>query len=119
MTTGQRIKDLRKECGYSRVALAEKLNMPHTTLRNYENGDREPGHSFLIAIANEFNVSVDYLLGLGPKEEKNKTPTADDAAEALYELLYFYLGHPPSPEQIKAFQLLIPTIIKGVASAGE
>ena len=35
MTVGDIIKSLRSEAGYTRVELAEKLNMPQTKLRNY------------------------------------------------------------------------------------
>ena len=70
MTVGQRIIALRKEKGLTRIALAEKLGIPQTTLRNYENGLREPGHFFLIDVAKQFNVSIDFLLGLSA--EKNQ-----------------------------------------------
>lgn len=64
MTVGERLTELRKEAGYSRVNFAEKIGIPHTTLRNYETNVREPGHRFLIQMAKEFNVTTDYLLGL-------------------------------------------------------
>lgn len=64
MTTGERLTQLRKDAGYTRVAFAEKLGIPQTTLRNYEIGIREPGHSFLTQISKIFSVSTDYLLGL-------------------------------------------------------
>lgn len=64
MNIGERITELRKNAGYSRVEFAEKIGMPQTTLRNYETGVREPGHSFIVQMANIFNVSTDYLLGL-------------------------------------------------------
>lgn len=73
MTTGDRIKDLRKDAGYNRTLFAQKIGIPQTTLRNYENGEREPGHNFLITIAKEFNVTVDYLLGLDQKEKPATT----------------------------------------------
>lgn len=65
MTFGERITELRKECGYNtRNEFAEKLGIPSTTLRNYETGVREPGHTFLKKVSEFFNVSVDYLLCL-------------------------------------------------------
>ena len=48
MTIGERLSKLRKEKGLSRVAFAEKIGIPQTTLRNYESDIREPGHNFLI-----------------------------------------------------------------------
>ena len=61
---GQRIIELRKANNVSREELAAQLGIPYTTLRNYENGLREPGHLFLTKIAKLFSVSTDYLLGL-------------------------------------------------------
>ena len=65
MTFGERITELRKENGYNtRNEFAEVLGIPSTTLRNYETGAREPGHTFLKNVSEFFNVSVDYLLCL-------------------------------------------------------
>lgn len=62
MSLGSKIVELRNKAGLTRVQLAETLQIPHTTLRNYEQGTREPGHKFLVEIAKFFNVSTDYLL---------------------------------------------------------
>ena len=71
MTFGERLTQLRKENGYTvRNDFAEKLGIPGTTLRNYEIGAREPGHSFLIQISEFFNVSVDYLLCLTDEKDR-------------------------------------------------
>lgn len=70
MTFGERLTQLRKEKGYNtRNEFAEKLGIPSTTLRNYETGVREPGHTFLKQISEFFNVSVDYLLCLTNEKE--------------------------------------------------
>lgn len=80
MNVGDRIAKLRKDHGYTRVEFADKIGIPYTTLRNYETNAREPGHSFLIQMANEFNVSTDYLLGLSndpSSSNKEKPGTAE------------------------------------------
>lgn len=70
MTFGERLAELRISNGYSkRNEFADKLGIPSTTLRNYETGVREPGHTFLKQISEFFNVSVDYLLGLTDEKE--------------------------------------------------
>lgn len=71
MTFGERLTQLRKESGYStRKSFAEKLNIPETTLRNYETDEREAGHTFLKQMADFFNVSCDYLMGVTDEREK-------------------------------------------------
>ena len=65
MSFGEILTQLRKERGFkNRKAFADYIGIPSTTLRNYETNVREPGHIFLTQMANLFNVSTDYLLGL-------------------------------------------------------
>lgn len=61
---GNRIKGLREEKRMSQLELAKALNISNTTLSQYENGLRTPSDEIKIKIANYFNVSIDYLLGL-------------------------------------------------------
>lgn len=85
MTFGERLSELRKEIGYSRVDFAEKIGVPQTTLRNYELGVREPGHEFVVAMAKEFSVSTDYLLGLSD-ERQHRENREDPSLSALISL---------------------------------
>ena len=39
------------------------LNMNQNSISRYETGEREADYETLIAIADYFNVSIDYLLG--------------------------------------------------------
>ena len=58
-----RLKELRKTKGVSQLKLAMDLNTNQNTISRYETGEREPGIVELIALADYFNVSVDYLIG--------------------------------------------------------
>lgn len=58
------ISDLRKEYGWTQTELANKLNVSQQAVSKYEKGEREPDIDVLLRIANIFNVSSDYLLGL-------------------------------------------------------
>ena len=60
-----RIKQLRKDKNMTLVELGEKVNLPKGTLSRYENGGREPKEITWQALADFFNVSVDYLKGYG------------------------------------------------------
>lgn len=60
-----RIKQLRKGKNMTLVELGEKVNLPKGTLSRYENGGREPKEITWQALADFFNVSVDYLKGYG------------------------------------------------------
>lgn len=58
-----RLRELRKSRGLSQIQLAMEMNMNQNTISRYETGEREPGISDLIRIADYFNTSIDYLLG--------------------------------------------------------
>ena len=57
-----RLKEIRKAKGISQLKLALGLNPNQNTISRYETGEREPGLVELVAIADYFDVSVDYLL---------------------------------------------------------
>ena len=57
-----RLKEIRKAKGISQLKLALELNTNQYTISRYETGEREPGLVELVAIADYFDVSVDYLL---------------------------------------------------------
>lgn len=58
-----RIKELRRQQHITQLKLAMDLHMTQNTISRYENGEREPGISELIRIADYFHVSIDYLVG--------------------------------------------------------
>ena len=62
-TLGERLKDLRKEKGYTLEQVAEKLNTTKITISRYENNLREPKREAISQFAKLFNVSTDYLHG--------------------------------------------------------
>ena len=60
----ERLKELRTKQNISQYTLAENLNLSRGLLSNYEQGRREPDYDTLLLIANYFDVSVDYILGV-------------------------------------------------------
>lgn len=57
-----RLKELRKKKRITQQRLAIELNMEQNTISRYENEVREADYRSLIAIADYFQVSIDYLL---------------------------------------------------------
>ena len=64
-----RIKELRQKNKLSQIELANKIKASNQAISAYENGSREPKEPTWQALANFFNVSVDYLKGAYSKEE--------------------------------------------------
>lgn len=61
---GQRIKEIRTENGLSQQKFGEALFASQDTVSLWEKGKSVPTTEFLIEIATQFHVSVDYILGL-------------------------------------------------------
>lgn len=57
-----RLKELRQRKGITQLKLAMDLNMNQNSISRYENLERQADYKTLIAFADYFNVSVDYLL---------------------------------------------------------
>ena len=63
ITFAERLKELREKRGLLQKAVASDLNIGNTTLSNYEQNVSSPNPEMLIAIADYFDTTVDYLLG--------------------------------------------------------
>ena len=59
----ERLRRLRERRRMSRKALGECCGLSKNIIGQYERGEREPMASSLTAIADFFEVSVDYLIG--------------------------------------------------------
>ena len=67
-----RLKQLRKERGLTQKELAEIFKTTGVAIGRYEKGLREPNNlDTLIGLAQFFDVSTDYLLGLSDERKKN------------------------------------------------
>lgn len=57
------LKELRTEAHLTQTELSSRLNIGQATIACYENGQREPHLSILLAYADFFECSIDYLVG--------------------------------------------------------
>lgn len=63
MTLPERLVEIRKSRNLTQKQLAAGVNISEVGLQNYENGRRKPAYDVLIALADFFDVSLDYLCG--------------------------------------------------------
>ena len=92
---GKRLKELRKENGYTIEQFADMIGISKSTLGYYENDKRMPDIEILARIANVLNVNADYLIGrTNTTAQKGKMKTvceftglSDNAAEFLAQLV--------------------------------
>ena len=91
--TGERLKKLRTERGYSQEDVAKLIGVGRTTYLKYENGDNKPTRK-LKELSALFSVSTDYLLGndapaasslppLTPKDEREISKDLENMIESL------------------------------------
>jgi transcriptional regulator with XRE-family HTH domain len=60
---GEKIKELRTEKGLSQLKLAKAIGTSQKAIDYWERGVNEPKASYILALADFFDVSCDYLLG--------------------------------------------------------
>lgn len=58
----KRLRELREQKGISQLKLAMDLSLNQNSISRYETGEREADYKTLVALADYFRVSVDYLL---------------------------------------------------------
>ena len=58
-----RLRSARISRGFTLQKTADLLELSLRTLQKYESGDREPNYQLLVAIADLFDVPIDWLLG--------------------------------------------------------
>lgn len=67
-----RLKELRQMRNVSQLKLAMDLDMNQNSISRYESGKREADYKTLIALADYFDVSIDYLLCRTENPEINR-----------------------------------------------
>ncbi len=67
-----KLKFLREKRKISQLKLAVDLNMNQNSISRYENGQRQADYETLIAFADYFDVSIDYLLERTDNPKMNK-----------------------------------------------
>lgn len=77
----ERLKSLRKKCGYTQVSLAETLGVSKGTVAMWETGKRTPDFETLIRLSDLFDVRTDYILG--KSNDSSSAKLSDDNIEQL------------------------------------
>lgn len=77
----ERLKLLRKKCGYTQVSLAETLGVSKGTVAMWETGKRTPDFETLIRLSDLFDVRTDYILG--KSNDSSSAKLSDDDIEQL------------------------------------
>ena len=66
----ERLKAIRKSRGITQKQLAQDIGASERGIQSYEIGERKPAFDQLIALADYFDVSLDYLVGRSDVAER-------------------------------------------------
>lgn len=81
---GRKIHLLRTNLNLSQIAFAGKIGIKQSTLSSYEKGNASPSLDILVTIAKQFDVSIDWLLGVSKSELK--ISSVADVANFFFQL---------------------------------
>lgn len=70
MTFAEKLRKLRADAGLTQEALAEASGIPIWTVRNYEQGRREPNWKAAIQLARGLGVAVEMFAACESREEE-------------------------------------------------
>ena len=68
----KRIRDLREDNDYTQAEVGRKINITQRTYAYYESGERMVPPHILSALADLYNVSIDYILERTDNPETNR-----------------------------------------------
>jgi transcriptional regulator with XRE-family HTH domain len=99
-----RLKEIRELNNITQKELSKKINASQSKVAMWETGKRDPNSDDIILLANMFNISADYLLGISNnnKYSINKiTPTIPSLTVNETELLELFRNITNEREQCK------------------
>ena len=86
----ENIKNLRTKKGLTQSQLADRLWLNKSIISAYENEQRMPSLDVLIKLSYEFNVSMEYLLGVGKNKTIDISDLTDEQISAINTLIELF-----------------------------
>lgn len=107
---GRRLKELRKERGWSIEVVAAKLEIGRSTYGGYETEVRNPSIEILKKMSALFDASVDYILGI--QKEQNVQMLEYDVSRYLKKDDLNWDGIPLFDEDLGPVRAILERIVK-------
>lgn len=98
-----RLKAIRKEHKLTQQTFADKFGISQSSYSGYESGTIAPTLFFLIQVAKEYKISMDYLTGIS-KEKKGLQ--ADEENELIREVTFGQVIKQCGGDEIKALEMV-------------
>ena len=105
MINGERLAELRKNCGLRQIDLAERIGVTVKCISLYERERRAPPDDLKIKFSEFFGVSIDYLMGLTDVESYNEKSDfiqlPKDCSDEIREKVIEYISFLTTTDQKK------------------
>ncbi len=82
-TFGQRLKNLRRDAGFSQSDLSDRIGVSIQSISKWENDNTMPDISQIVPLAAVLGVSTDWLLGVGMNEDSDREKLRKRTEEIL------------------------------------
>ena len=86
----ENLRNLRTSKGLTQTQLAQRLWLNKSIISAYENETRVPSLEVLIKLSNEFNVSIEYLLGIEREKTIDVTGLNEEQIAAIGSLIELF-----------------------------
>lgn len=117
-TFGELLAELRQDKGMTQKQLGKVLSVSTGTISNYENGVHYPDLEKLVALADYFQVSTDYLLGRENVARSVHTPEIKDPQdEQVTQFIHRFSRLPQDRQQI--LNIIMTDMEQAVLPAGK
>ncbi len=83
-----KIKKLRELKGLTQSMLAKELGITRSSVNAWEMGISVPSTQYIVELANIFDVSTDYLLGVDSSSSVNVNGLSEDDIHIVCSLIY-------------------------------
>lgn len=87
VSLGDKLKMLRKKNNLTQQQVAERLNVSKAVVSSYELSNRSPSFQTLVKIANLYNVTTDFLLGINKRKMIDITNLTSEQADIIEKLV--------------------------------
>lgn len=111
----KRMKELRKSRGWTMEIFSEMIDVAKSSIAGYESGNRQPPIDRLVVIAEVFDTSTDYILGLTDDPDSKKD--LRDVADFLDKDPIHYHGRPLSREELEPIKELLKLITRSTSES--
>lgn len=116
MAFGDKLKQLRENRNMKQKELADLLFLKQSSISDYENNKSTPNGEIINSIANIFNVSADYLLGIETPDKSKLDKTIEETIEELKteDTLHFMKNGDIDEETARLLKIAMKNAIKTV-----